>query len=147
MNLVRWNPWVEMETIHHRLNELFEGHGLGLDREDSESRPVYWSPTVDVLDKENMIVINAELPGVEKKNVSVNLEKGILTLMGVRNNGSEAENKHYYRRERFFGKFHRAFKLPDTLDSEKIRADFKDGILTIEIPKAEKAKPKQITVH
>ena len=102
---------------------------------------------VDVYEGKDAYVIKAELPGVDKKDISIDLKGRILVVKGERATDSEVKEDNYYRRERTFGKFQRAFSLPESLDADKITADFKDGVLKIEVPKPEAEKPKQITVH
>jgi HSP20 family protein len=106
-----------------------------------------WSPVVDVYDNGDNIVIKAELPGVDKKNIEIDLKDHVLTLKGERSYENEVKEENYYRKERAFGKFHRSFSLLADVDTEKIKADFSDGVLKIDIPKPEEKKPKQITVH
>jgi HSP20 family protein len=106
-----------------------------------------WLPAVDMFDDDDKIVIKAELPGMDKKDISVDIENRVLTLSGERNYDNEVKEDNYYRRERAYGRFKRAFNLPADVDSDQIKADFKDGVLRVEIPKPEEQKPKQITVH
>ena len=146
MNLVRWNPWREMSTLQHRINHLFnEPFFRGGD--DDELCMGIWHPAVDMFDDDDKIVIKAELPGMDKKDISVDIEDRVLTLSGERNYDNEVKEENYYRRERTTGKFKRAFNLPADVDADQIKADFKDGVLNVEIPKPEARKPKQITVH
>jgi HSP20 family protein len=102
---------------------------------------------VDIFDKDEAIVIKAELPGMEKKDIAIDMKDGVLTLKGERFHEEEVKEENYYRKERTSGKFHRAFKMPEDVDPEKIKADFKNGVLTIDIPKPEERKPRKITVH
>ena len=146
MNLVRWNPWREMSTLQHRINHLFN-EPFFRSGEDDELRMGTWYPAVDMFDDDDKIVIKAELPGMDKKDISVDIENRVLTLSGERNYDNEVEEENYYRRERATGKFKRAFNLPADVDEDQIKADFKDGVLKVEIPKPEEQKPKQITVH
>ena len=146
MNLVRWNPWREMSTLQHRINHLFNEPFL-CSGEDDELRMGTWYPAVDMFDDDDKIVIKAELPGMNKKDISVDIENRVLTLSGERNYDNEVKEENYYRRERATGKFKRAFNLPADVDADQIKADFKDGVLRVEIPKPEEQKPKQITVH
>jgi HSP20 family protein len=106
-----------------------------------------WNPAVDVYDTDNTVVIKAELPGIDKKDLSIDVNGRVLTLKGERSGDNEVKEEKYYRKERFHGKFERSFTLPDDTDPEKIQAEFKDGVLKIEVPKPEEKKPKQITVH
>jgi HSP20 family protein len=105
-----------------------------------------WAPMVDIYDKEDQLVIQAELPGVKKEDIDVRVEDNMLMLSGKREREREVKEEGYYRSERYFGNFGRTFRLPSTVASEKIDASFKDGILTIAMPKAEEAKPTQIRV-
>ncbi|MGD9054759.1 MAG: Hsp20/alpha crystallin family protein [Desulfobacterales bacterium] len=146
MNLVRWNPWREMSTLQHRINHLFN-EPFFRSGEDDELRIGTWYPAVDMFDDDDKIVIKAELPGMDKKDISVDIENRVLTLSGERNYDNEVKEENYYRRERATGKFKRAFNLPADVDEDQIKADFKDGVLKVEIPKPEEQKPKQITVH
>jgi HSP20 family protein len=98
-------------------------------------------------DEDDRVVIKAELPGVDKKDIAVDLKDRVLTLSGERAYDNEGKEENYYRRERAYGKFQRVFSLPADVDSDKINADFKDGLLIIEVPKPEKKKPKNITIH
>lgn len=146
MNLVRWNPWREMSTLQHRINHLFN-EPFFRSGEDDELRMGTWYPAVDMFDDDDKIVIKAELPGMDKKDISVDIENRVLTLSGERSYDNEVKEENYYRRERATGKFKRAFNLPADVDADNIKADFKDGVLRVEIPKPEEQKPKQITVH
>ena len=147
MALVRWSPSRDMATLHNYFDRFFDNTFTrgGFDNGDLEL--THWYPMVDIIDKDNEIVIKAELPGMEKKDITIDIKDRILTLKGERKYDNEVNDKNYYRRERAFGKFERSFSLPDGLDPEKIKADYKDGLLSVEIPKPEKVKPKKITIH
>jgi HSP20 family protein len=147
MNLVRWNPWSEMSTLQNRLNSLFNEPFFRSGREDDQFSMGSWYPAVDMFENDDKIVIKAELPGVDKKDISVEVKDRVLTLCGERNYDHEVKEENYYRRERACGKFKRAFNLPADVDPDKIKADFKDGVLKVELPKPEAQKPKRITVH
>ena len=147
MNLIKWNPWREMETFSDRANRLFEGSFFPTEWLSKESDLRDWTPTVDVSEIEEKIIIKAELPGVDKKDIHVDVKDGILSITGERSYEKEVKEEKFHRRERAFGKFHRSFALPDGLDPEKIDADYKDGVLKVEIPKPEEKKPKKIAVH
>lgn len=110
------------------------------------SRP--WSPAVDIFETENDLVLKADLPDVDPKNVGIQLENHTLTLKGERKFESEDKNqKGFHRIERSYGKFVRAFSLPDTVEGEKVKADYKNGVLTITLPKKEVAKPRSINIE
>jgi HSP20 family protein len=109
------------------------------------SRP--WSPAVDIYETENDLVLKADLPDVDPKNVGIQLENGTLTLKGERKFEHEKNGKGFHRIERSYGSFVRAFSLPDTVDAENVKADYKNGVLTVTIPKKEVAKPRTINVQ
>ena len=147
MNLVKWNPWKEMETVSDRIQRLFDDTFVPAAWMSRESALRDWRPKVDIYDHDEKIVIEAEIPGVDKKNIHVEVENGVLTLSGKRSHEKEIKEENYHRRERVHGEFHRSFTLPDGLNPEKIEADFKNGLLKIEIPKPEETQPKKIAVH
>ncbi|MBI3005155.1 MAG: Hsp20/alpha crystallin family protein [Ignavibacteriales bacterium] len=106
----------------------------------------YWTPAVDIAEQENEYVVKAELPGVSKDDVKITVESNILTIHGEKKQEATVKGDNYQRVERSYGSFQRSFKLPETVKTEKIDASYKDGVLTITLPKAEEAKPKQIEV-
>lgn len=147
MNLVKRNPWGNMFTLRNRMNHFFDDASYPVLKGDEELAMCNWNPVVDIYDNDDKIVINAELPGIDKKDIVIDIKDRVLTLKGERSLDNEVKEDNFYRRERAFGKFERAFTLPTDVDSGKIEADFKDGVLKIDIPKPEKQKPKQITIH
>lgn len=110
------------------------------------SSAVLWMPAVDVAEEENEYIAKVELPGVNKDDVKITLESNILMIRGEKKAEKETKDKNYHRTERSYGSFQRSFTLPMTVKSDKIDAAYKDGILTIVLPKAEEAKPKQFEV-
>jgi HSP20 family protein len=147
MNIVRWNPWRERSSLENRIHRFFDDSFLPTSWRNEDFGLRNWKPVVDIYDNDDKIVIKAELPGVDKKDIEVDLKDRVLTLKGERSYENEVKEEHYHRKERAFGKFHRSFVLPAGYDPEKINADFKDGVLKVEIPKPEEEKPKKITVH
>ena len=147
MNIVRWTPWREMETFNNHFNRFFDESFLSNRWLTDKSGGSDWNPRVDVYEKEDAIILKAELPGMNKKDIDIDIEDRVLTLRGERSLDDEVTDESYYRRERVYGKFHRAFRLPADVEPEKIKADFKDGILNVNIPKPEEKKPKKISVH
>ena len=147
MNLVRWNPWREMPAVHNRISRFFDDpfFRIGHMAEAADSR--LWNPAVDLYEKDDHYVIKAELPGVDKDDIKVDLKDHVLTLSGERTYDNEVKEENYCRRERSYGKFRRAFSLPTDVDSDKITAEYKDGVLRVEVPKPEAQKPKQVTIH
>jgi len=147
MNLVRWNPRREMPTLPGRFNRLFDDPFFRIGRMADDSNLGMWNPAVDLYEKDDHFMIKAELPGVDKNDIKIDLKDRLLTLSGERNYDNEVKEENYYRRERSYGKFQRAFTLPTDVDSDKIKADFIDGVLEIEVPKPEEKKAKQVTIH
>jgi HSP20 family protein len=145
MAVVRWDPFRDLNTLQDRMNRLFDDAGRTW-RTDEPSATTTWSPAVDIFETEGEIVVKAELPGMERNDITLNLEKNVLTLKGERRLEKETKEDNYHRIERSYGGFSRAFAIPATVDDEKIRAEYKDGVLKIELPKKEQAKPKQIRI-
>jgi HSP20 family protein len=147
MNLVKWNPWREMPTLPGRFNRLLDDPLFSIGRMADDRGLGSWNPAVDLYEKDDHYMIKAELPGVDKNDIKIDLKDRLLTLSGERSYDKEVKEENYYRRERSYGKFQRAFTLPADVDSDKIKAEFKDGVLEIEVPKPEEKKAKQVTVH
>lgn len=147
MELVRWNPHRGFFNLNDRFGSLFDSFFYPTHRHPDLESDWNWNPVVDIYEEEGNYVIKAEIPGVDKKDITIDIKDRTLTLKGERSSDSEVKDDNYYRRERCHGKFERSFSLPADVESDKIDASFKDGVLKIEIPKPEKKKPKQITVH
>ena len=147
MNLVRWNPRREMSMLHNRYSRFFDDPFFRIARMDEDANQGQWNPAVDLYEKDDHFVIKAELPGVDKNDIKVDLKDRVLTLSGERTYDNEVKEENYYRKERSYGKFQRAFTLPADVDSDKITAEFKDGVLRVEVPKPEEKKAKQVTIH
>ena len=145
MAVVRWDPFRELGMLQDRMNRLFDDTGRGW-RADEPAATTSWSPSVDIFETEGEIIVKAELPGLERKDIVLHLENNVLTLRGERKFEKETKEENYHRIERSYGNFSRSFSIPATVDDEKIRADYKDGVLKIALPKKEQAKPKQIKI-
>jgi HSP20 family protein len=131
--------------LQDRMNRLFDDAGRGW-RSDEPAATTSWSPSVDIFETEGEIVVKSELPGMDRKDITLHLESNVLTLRGERKFEKETKEENYHRIERSYGNFSRSFSIPATVDEEKIRADYKDGVLKIVLPKKEQAKPKQIKI-
>jgi len=142
MSLTRWDPFRDLQE---RMNRMFEDTGRGW-RSEEPSSTTTWSPAVDIYETDHEILVQAELPGVDRKDISLHLEKNVLTLKGERRFEKETKQENYHRIERAYGGFSRSFAIPATVEEDKIRADYKDGILKIALPKKEQVKPKQIQI-
>ncbi len=142
MKLVRWDPFHELAAITNRLNRTLEGPYASTTEEAFGS----WAPPVDIFEKQDQLIIRAEIPGVKKEDMDVRIENGVLTLHGERKQETEAKEANSYRMERVYGSFTRSFSLPTTVDASKISATYKDGVLEVSVPKAETAKPKKVEI-
>ena len=146
MTIVKWDPFRNVAALQDRINRIFdESFSRTADLDDDISMSA-WKPLVDIYETDESIILKAELPGIKKDDVSVEVKDNVLTLKGVRTEEKEIKEKNYYRKERAFGTFSRTFNLQHRIQPDKIKARFKDGVLKIEIPKPEEEKPKQITV-
>jgi HSP20 family protein len=145
MNLVRWDPFRELEDMSTRLNRIFNQPRQGR-IDDGGTFFADWAPAVDVQETEKEYLVKADLPEVRKEDVKVGIEDGILTLEGERKQEKEEKNKKFHRVERVYGKFVRRLALPMEIDAQKVAAEFKDGVLNIRLPKTETAKPRAIDV-
>lgn len=149
MAIVRWEPFRDLVSIQERMNRLFDEAFRGNPRangEDDWALGGSWAPAVDIYEQEGNIVLKAELPGVDAKNVDIHVENNVLTLRGERKFDHEVKRDNYHRVERTYGTFARSFTLPNVVDTERINAEYKDGVLRVTLPKKEEAKPKQISI-
>src|SRR5215470_16727483 len=148
MAVVRWEPFRDLVSLQDRMNRLFDESFRGrVASEDDWALGGSWAPPVDIYEKDGNIVLTAELPGVDPKDVDVRVENNVLTLRGERKLESEVKKESYHRVERSYGTFSRSFTLPNVIDTEKIKAEYKDGVLRMSLPKKEEAKPKQISIN
>ena len=145
MALVRNNPWTALPTLQNRVNRLFDDMFPEIGQGDDMGL-MEWRPMVDTYEKDDAIVVNAELPGVNKEDISVDVKNNILTISGERKHEEDVNEDNYFRKERFYGKFQRSFTLPDNVDSEKVDAVYKDGVLEVKIPKTEQGTTKKIEI-
>lgn len=145
MNIVKWTPFRELEDIQTRLNRFF-GELPARKIEEEGLFFADWTPVVDVQETEKEYLIKAELPEVKKEDVKVEMLDGVLTIEGERKQEKEEKGKKFHKVERAYGKFVRQFALPNEVESTKIAAEFKEGMLNVHLPKAAVAKPKSIEV-
>jgi HSP20 family protein len=145
MPIVKYAPFSETEDFptglrlfQDSINRLFSEDGV-------KTRP--WAPAVDIMETENELVLKADVPGVELKDIDIQLENGTLTVKGERKYEKEEKNKGFHKMERSYGSFVRYFTLPDTVDADHVHAAYEAGVLTITLPKKEVAKPKTIKVQ
>ena len=141
MTLVRWNPMRSLISLPNEIDRFFGD--IGLDLKDFDT---IWRPHVDLSESEDLYEVKAELPGMKKEDIKVEVHDNVLTLTGEKKQEEKSDKKNYHRIERSYGKFERSFRLPKKVKAEEIKARYKNGILTIDIPKVEEMKPKEITV-
>jgi HSP20 family protein len=142
--LTRWEPFRganSLEQINRLFNDVFERKG------GEESSLTAWAPSVDIYENEHELVVKADLPEVDPKDLDIRVENNILTIRGERKFEKKVNEENYLRVERSYGSFARSFTLANTVNSEAIKADYQNGVLTLSIPKKEEAKPKQIKVN
>lgn len=147
MQLIKWTPWREMAVLQNRFNRIFDGSFFRESSADDDLSLQHWNPVVDIYDNDDKVVIKADLPGLSKDDITIDLNNRVLTVQGERSVENEVKEENYYRRERNYGKFCRAFTMPAEVDLDQIQAEFKDGVLKIDIPKPKEQQPKQITIH
>ena len=144
MSLVRFDPFMNSTNMQDRISQFFGD--ISRQTGGDEATWGAWAPAVDIFEKEECLVLKAELPGMREKDINVHVENGVLTLSGERMREEDVKNESYHRVERFYGNFTRTFALPTTVDVPKIRASYKDGVLEVVLPKAETAKAKRIEI-
>jgi len=142
MQLTRWNPFIELDEIQNRLNRLFVDKAVKTPNDAFAD----FMPAVDIQETDNEFIVKADLPDVKKEDVKVHLQDGVLAIEGERRLEKEETGKRFHRMEREYGKFVRRFAMPIEIDPEKVRAEFKEGVLNVVLPKAPAAKPKVIDV-
>ena len=142
--LTRWDPFREFSTLQDRMNRLFrDSYG---DHEEALTTSSF-APPVDVYEDEHQVTLSIEVPGIDEKDIDVRVENNVLTVHGERKFEKEQKEENFRRVERQYGSFTRTFTLPQTVDSEKVAANYDKGVLKITLPKKAEAKPKQIKVN
>jgi len=144
MSIIRYSPFTDFEGFPAGMR-LFQDSVNRLFAEPNSHRP--WVPAVDIQETENELVVKADVPDMEMKDIDVRMENGTLTLRGERKFESQKTEGGWHRLERSYGTFERAFTLPETVNPEGVKADYKNGVLTVTLPKKEVAKPRQIKVN
>ena len=143
MAIVRWNPARDFNRMERELRRMFR------DFEQSSEEPssvAVWTPPVDIYETDNEVVVRADLPGIDQRDLDIRLENNVLTLKGERKMEQEVKEDNYHRIESAYGTFVRSFTLPAIVEEDKIKAEYKNGVLKIVLPKKEQAKPRQIKV-
>src|SRR5438067_11990165 len=142
--LARWEPFRGATSLQDHVNRLFNDD---FERRGEESSLTAWAPAVDIYETEHELVVKADLPEVDPKDLDIRVENNILTIRGERKFEKKVNEEHYLRVERSYGSFASSFSLANTVNPDAIKADFQNGVLTLSIPKREEAKPKQIKVN
>jgi len=145
MAIVRWEPFRDLVATQDQFNRLFNDTFARFFEEGAPAARA-WAPPVDIYETDQNIVLKAELPGIDPKDVEIRVEDGTLWLKGERKFESEVKKEGYHRVERAYGAFSRAFPLPTTVNAEKAKAEYSNGVLTLTLPKREEAKPKTIKI-
>jgi HSP20 family protein len=142
MKLVRWDQLQELVAMSNRFNRTLN------DPYTPRTEDAFgaWAPPVDIFERQDHLVIRAEVPGVRMEDMDVRIENGVLTLHGERKQDTEVREENAHRLERVYGMFTRTFSLPTTVDAAKVTATYKDGMLEVSVPKVETAKPKQVEI-
>jgi len=149
-NIIRRNPFGELTTLQDRINQLFTQPFGPMWRSEGAEQGLTASgfvPAVDIYEDEHNIVLTAEVPGVEEKDLDISLENGVVTISGERKMENEEKENNFHRIERTYGRFTRSFTLPPTVDENNVKAEFNNGVLKITLAKREEAKPKQIKIE
>lgn len=152
MSIVRWSPARDLATfpsdvlnIQREINRMFNSFFRSEEEGDSLANAA-WNPAVDIAEQDEEYVVKVELPGVSKDEVKIVVQENMLTIRGEKKQEKESKGSNYHRAERSYGAFQRSFALPSTVKGEKIEATFKDGVLSVSLPKAEEAKQREIEV-
>ena len=140
MAIVKWDPFRELNVLDERMGNFLGRHW------DGPLSTTAWNPSVDIFENDNEVIIKAELPGMNSKDIEVKLENNVLMLKGERRFEKETKEENYHRIEREYGAFSRSFALPAAVNSDKVTAEYKDGILKVTLPKKEEIKSKPIKV-
>lgn len=146
MAIVRWDPFRDLMSIQERMNRLFDQTLSRTRPEDEGIAASTWTPSVDIYETPDRVVMKAELPGLTREDIEINVRDNTLSLRGERKFEKDVKEENYLRIERAYGSFQRSFTLPATIQQDKIKAVFKDGVLEVTLPKAEEARPKQIKI-
>jgi HSP20 family protein len=145
MAIVKYNPLRELRSMQEQMSRLLD---MAWNREPGEElREGVWQPLVDIFENDEAVVIKAELPGVDQRDIEVKIEDAMLVIRGERKQDTEIRRENYHRIERCYGPFQRSFSLPQSIDREQVKAVCDKGVLTVTLPKKEEIKPKQINVE
>ncbi|MGC2324772.1 MAG: Hsp20/alpha crystallin family protein [Terriglobales bacterium] len=142
--LTRWDPFRELNVLQERMNRLFQDYAP---RGEQELTAGSFAPPVDIYEDEQNVTLKVEVPGLDPKDVDVRVENNTLTIRGERKFEKDEKEENFHRVERHYGAFVRSFTLPNTVDTDNVKADYENGVLKIQLAKRAEAKPKQIKVN
>jgi HSP20 family protein len=145
MSIARWDPFRNISTLQEQVNRLFENSVQG-GRSDNSALTT-WAPAVDIYETENELVLKADIPDMNENDLDIRVENNMLTIRGERKFEQKVKEDNYLRIERTYGSFSRSFGLPNAVNTEGINATYKNGVLTVELPKRAESKPKQVKVN
>lgn len=146
MSIIRWEPFRDLVSTHDHFNQLFNETFARAFGNQQEVSPRAWVPPVDIGETEDSLVLKAELPGIKPDDVEIRVEDNTLYLKGERKFEKEVKEENLHQVERSYGTFSRSFALPSSIDSDKVKAEYQNGVLTLTMPKREEAKPKTIKI-
>jgi HSP20 family protein len=144
MTLIPWRPWGELDSLRREMDRIWDQFSGARPTEWLKSE---WAPSVDVSETEDTVVVKAEAPGIDPEEMDITLSEGILTLKGEKKREREEKEENYHLVERAYGSFSRSVRLPAVVQEDKVKANYKDGVITIILPKTEQAKEKSIKIE
>lgn len=148
MTLVRWqpiwnrHPWNNFPRLQHRMNRFIDDAA----ETNEDSSVATWAPRISIMEFEDRFEVSAELPGIERDDIKIELQENILSISGEKLSGQESEDRNIHISERHFGQFSRSFRVPSKIKNDEIKAEYKNGVLNLSLPKEEEAKPKKIDI-
>jgi HSP20 family protein len=145
MAIVRWDPFRDLVTLRERMNKIFEDMSPARG-EERDLTAAAWTPSVDIYETENDVVLTAEVPGIDEKDIEIKVEDNTLTIRGERKFEKETREENYHRIERAYGTFFRSFSLPSSVDQDRIEAQHENGVLRIRMPKKAEVKPRKVKI-
>jgi HSP20 family protein len=145
MAIIRWDPFRDLVSLREKMNRLFED-AVTARGEERDMISSTWAPSVDIYETENAIIMNAEVPGIDEKDIEIKIEDNTLIINGERKLEKETSEENYHRIERSYGSFYRSFTIPRQIDQDKINAEHDNGVLRITMPKKPESKPKTVKV-
>ena len=146
MAIIRWDPFRDLVTLRERMNRLFEDVFTSARGEEKDLISTSWAPAVDIYEDENQLVLTAEIPGIDEKDIEIKIEDNTLSIQGERKMEKETKEENYHRLERAYGSFYRSFTLPNYINQENIQAEHANGLLKITMSKKPELKPRKVKI-